>query len=207
MAVTDVYNINKEKVGEHDLNDKIFGVKVDKHLLHDVVRMQLAKRRQGNACTKTRAQVRGSNAKPWRQKGTGRARAGSRRSPVWRGGGAAFGPKPRDYSYKIPKKVRKTGLKMALSARFSEDNLLVLDDFQLDEIKTKSFKSVMNRLEISNALILIPEGDEKLEKSSRNIPQFRVMSLAGMNVYDILLHKKIIILQTCLGQIEVRLGA
>lgn len=207
MAVTDLYNVKKEKIGEVELNDSLFGVEVNTHILHDVVRMQLAKRRQGSACTKTRAEVRGSGAKPWRQKGTGRARAGSRQSPVWRGGGRAFGPKPRDYSFKMPKKVRKLGLRMALSARFAEENIVIVDDFNMDEIKTKKFISVMRALEIENCLIVIPEQNENLEKSSRNLPGYKVIPTGGVNVYDILLHKKVLILQSCLGQLEERLLA
>jgi large subunit ribosomal protein L4 len=123
MAATDVYNTDNKKVGELELNDSLFGVEVKPHILHDVVKMQLANRRAGNACTKTRSEVRGGGAKPWRQKGTGRARAGTRNSPIWRGGGTIFGPKPRDYGYQLPKKMRRLGLRMALSARFSEDRL------------------------------------------------------------------------------------
>jgi large subunit ribosomal protein L4 len=205
MSVAGIVNIKNEKVGEADLNDALFGVEVKPYTLHDIVRMQLAKRRAGNACTKTRAEVRGSNAKPWRQKGTGRARSGSRQSPIWRGGGTTFGPKPRDYSFKLTKKVRKLGIKMALSSRLAEERLTVLDAFQLDEIKTKNFVNVMKTLDIDNALIVIPEHDEKLVKSSHNVPGFKVMQTAGVNVYDILLHKKIILLQPCLGQLEERL--
>ena len=205
MAVTGILNTKNEKVGEVELNDALFGVEVKPYILHDIVRMQMANRRSGNACTKTRAEVRGSSAKPWRQKGTGRARAGSRRSPLWRGGGTVFGPKPRSYSYKLPKKVRRLGLKMALSARLSEERLVVLDSFDLEEIKTKDFVSVMGTLEIDNALIVIPGHDEKLEKSSRNVHGFKVITTTGVNVYDVLLHKNIILLQPCLGQLEERL--
>ncbi len=205
MAMTDIYNTSKEKVGEIDLQDSIFGVNVDSHLLHDVVRMQLAKRRRGTACTKTRAEVRGSSAKPYRQKGTGRARAGNRRSPVWRGGGTVFGPKPRDYGFKLTKKVRKQGLRMALSARQSEDNILVIDKFQLDEIKTGKFVDIMDKLEIENGLIVVSDHDDKLERSSRNVPGYKVLPVAGINVYDILLHKKLIIVQPGLNKIEERL--
>jgi len=205
MAMTDIYNTSKEKVGEIDLHESIFGVDVDSHLLHEVVRMQLAKKRQGSACTKTRAEVRGSSAKPYRQKGTGRARAGNRRSPVWRGGGTVFGPKPRDYSFKLPKKVRRRGLRMALSSRNSADNILILDDFQLEEIKTKKFVDIMDKLEIDNGLIVVPDHDDKLERSSRNVPGYKVIPVAGINVYDILLHKKLIILQSSLDKIEERL--
>ena len=205
MAVTEVKNIKNEKTGDVELNDSIFAVEVKEHIIHDIVRMQRASRRAGNACTKTRAEVRGGGAKPWRQKGTGRARAGTRNSPLWRGGGTVFGPKPRDFSYKLPRKVRKLGIRMALSSRFSEENLVVLDDFQMDEIKTGNFVAIMNTLELDNALIVIPGADEKLEKSSRNVPGYKVMATAGLNVYDILLHKKVVLLQDCIGQLEKRL--
>ncbi|MBI5558276.1 MAG: 50S ribosomal protein L4 [Deltaproteobacteria bacterium] len=205
MAVTGIVNIKNEKVGEIELNDNLFSVEVKPYIIHDVVRMQLAGRRAGNACTKTRAEVSGSNAKPWRQKGTGRARSGSKRSPVWRGGGTVFGPKPRSYSFKLSKKVRKLGLRMALSSRFSENRLVVLDAFDMDEIKTKNFVNVMGTLKLDNALIVIPENDEKLERSSRNVPGYKVIPTAGVNVYDVLLHKNIILLQSCVDQLEKRL--
>jgi large subunit ribosomal protein L4 len=205
MAMTEIYNIKKEKVGEIELNDSMFGVVVNPHLIHDVVRMQRANRRSGNACTKTRGELRGGGIKPWKQKGTGRARAGTRNSPLWRGGGTVFGPKPRDYSYSLPKKVRKLGLRMALSSRFSEENLMVLDDFQMEEIKTKNFIDVMNTLNVDNALIVVPDNYENLSKASRNVPGFKVLPAAGVNVYDILLHKHVVLLQTCLGQLEARL--
>jgi len=205
MAVTDLYNTKKEKVGEVDLNDDLFAVEVKPYILHDVVKMQLANRRAGTACTKTRVEVSGSSAKPFRQKGTGRARAGNRRSPLWRGGGVVFGPKPRSYAYKLPKKVRRLGLRMALSARFAEENMVVLDQFQLDEIKTKNFISVMKTLGVDNALIVIPSGDDKLEKSARNVPGFKVLPTMGVNVYDILHYRNLIILQSTIEQLEKRL--
>lgn len=207
MAVTQVYNMKKEKVGDVELNDSLFGIEVNPHILHDIVRMQRASRRAGTACTKTRADVRGSSKKPWRQKGTGRARAGSVKSPVWRGGGTTFGPKPRDYSFKLPKKVRKLGLRMALSSRLSEDLLVVLDDFTMEEIKTKKFVSVMETFDIDNALIVTCGKNDALERSSRNVPGFKVLPAEGLNVYDILLHKHIILTQPCLGQLEERLLA
>ena len=205
MAVTEVFNTDNKKVGEVELNDALFGLEVKQHILHDVVKMQLANRRAGTASTKTRSEVRGGGAKPWRQKGTGRARAGTRNSPIWRGGGTTFGPKPRDYSYKLPKKVRKLGLRMALSTRFSESNMVVLDAFDLKDIKTKKFLEVMKKLEIENGLIVIPEMNENLEKSSRNVHGFKVISSAGLNVYDILLHRRLVLLQPCLDQLEKRL--
>ena len=190
---------------EVDLNDALYGLEVKQHLLHDVVKMQLANRRAGTASTKTRSEVRGGGAKPWRQKGTGRARAGTRNSPLWRGGGTIFGPKPKDYSYKLPKKVRKLGLRMALSTRFSESNMMVLDGFDLDEIKTKKFQEVMKKLNIDNGLIVVPERNENLEKSSRNVQGFKVISSEGLNVYDVLLHHRLVLLQSCLDQLEKRL--
>jgi large subunit ribosomal protein L4 len=205
MAVTQVYNSKNEKVGEVTLNDELFGVEVKTHILHDVVRMQLANRRSGNSSTKTRVEVAGSGAKPWKQKGTGRARSGSRRSPLWRGGGIAFGPKPRDYSYTLPKKVRKLGLKMALSSRFSEDQIKVVDSLDMAGIKTKDFMGVMNNLEIKNALIIIADHDETIEKSSRNIPKVKVIPVSGLNVYDILLHEKLILVQSSIEKLEERL--
>lgn len=205
MAVTQVYNCKNEQVGEVTLNDDLFGVEVKTHILHDIVRMQLANRRSGNSSTKTRTEVAGSGAKPWKQKGTGRARAGSRRSPIWRGGGIAFGPKPRDYSYKLPKKVRKLGLKMALSTRFSEDQLKVVDSLAMAEIKTKEFLGYMNNLDAKNVLVIIPDHDENIEKSSRNIPRVKVLPVSGLNVYDILLHEKLILVQNSIEKLEERL--
>ncbi len=205
MAVTEVYNTDNKKVGEVELNDALFGLEVKKHILHDVVKMQLANRRAGTASTKTRTEVRGGGAKPYRQKGTGRARAGTRRSPLWRGGGVIFGPKPRDYSYKLPKKVRKLGVRMALSTRFSENNMLILDGFDLANIKTKQFIEVMKKLNIENGLIVIPGKNENLEKSSRNVQGYKVIQADGLNVYDILLHRRLVLLQPCLGQLEKRL--
>ena len=205
MAVMEVKNINNEKIGEMELPESIFGIEVKPHILHDIVKMQLANRRSGTACTKTRAEVRGSNAKPWRQKGTGRARSGQKRSPVWRGGGTVFGPRPRDYSYKLPRKVRQLGLRMALSSRFAEDNLLVLDDFQMEQIKTKDFLSVMKNFAFDNALIVVDGGNVNLEKSSRNVPGYKVLPTIGLNVYDILLHRKIVLTRATIGQLEARL--
>jgi len=205
MAVTEIYNVDNVKVGDLELNDNLFAVPVNPHIIHEIVRMQRAARRAGTACTKTRNEVRGGGKKPWKQKGTGRARAGSTTSPLWRGGGVAFGPKPRDYSFKLPKKVKKLGIRMALSSRFSDKLVLVLDNFKIDEIKTKRFIGVMNALKIENALIVVPERDDHLERSSRNVQGFKVIPTAGLNVYDILLHKHIVLLQPCIGQLEERL--
>lgn len=207
MSTIDIFNTKNEKVGEAELSDSIFNLEVKEYLLHDVVRMQLAGRRAGTACTKTRVEVSGGGAKPWRQKGTGRARAGSRRSPLWRGGGVIFGPKPRDYSFKLNRKVKKQALAMAMSARFQEGNLVVLDDFTMDTIKTKDFVSVMNVLNIENCLIIADGATDKLNKSARNVNGFKVLPTDGLNVYDILLHKKLVLVQPAIENLEKRLMA
>lgn len=205
MSTVNVVNINNEKVEEIELNDLIFNREVKEYILHDVVRMQRAARRAGTACTKTRVEVRGGGAKPWRQKGTGRARAGSRTSPIWRGGGVTFGPKPRDYSFKLNRKVKKQAVSMALSARFQEGNLIVVDNFTMDEIKTKSFVNTMNTLGVVNGLIVVDDANENLTKSSRNANGYKVMPTEGLNVYDILLHKKVILVKPVIESLEKRL--
>lgn len=205
MAVCEVLNSLAEKVGEIDLNDALFRVEVNTGILHEVVCMQRANQRSGNACTKTRGEVSGGGAKPWRQKGTGRARAGSRTSPVWRGGGTVFGPKPRDYSYSLPKKVRRLALKMALSARNQEGNLVVVDQFSLDQAKTREFVKVMDNFKFENCLVVTGEMDEKLGLSARNAVGYKVLPVAGLNVMDILKHSKLMLVQTSLAKLEERL--
>ncbi len=205
MAVCDVVNTSAEKVGEIELNDALFDVEVKPGVLHEVVCMQRANRRAGTASTKTRGEVRGGGAKPWRQKGTGRARSGSRTSPIWRGGGTVFGPKPRDYSYRLPKKVRRLALRMALSARRQEGNLVVLDDFALAEIKTREFVRVMGNFDFDNCLVVTGEPDEKLHLSARNVVGFKVLPVAGLNVYDILKYSKLMLVQSSLEKLEARL--
>ena len=207
MSTVEVKNIRNEKVGEVELNDQVFNREVKTYVLHDVVRQQRASRRAGTASTKTRKEVRGSGAKPWRQKGTGRARAGSRKSPIWRGGGTTFGPKPRDYSFKLNRKVRQQAVAMAMSARFQEGNLVVLDDFTMEAIKTKEFVSIMKLLELNNALIVVDADNEELSKSSRNVPGYKVMKTDGINVYDILLHDKLVVLQPAIERLEERFTA
>lgn len=207
MAVCNVLNIRAEKVGEIDLNDALFNVEVNTGILHEVVCMQRAKRRSGNACTKTRGEVSGGGTKPWRQKGTGRARSGSRTSPVWRGGGTVFGPKPRDYNFSMPKKVRRLALKMAMSARNQEGNLVVLDVLTLPRIKTKDFVSIMGNFKFENCLIITDDLDETIALSSRNAIGYKVLPVSGLNVYDILKHKKLMLVQSSLEKIEERLMA
>lgn len=205
MAVCDVLNTLAEKVGEIELNEALFNVEINTGILHEVVCMQRANRRSGNACTKTRGEVSGGGAKPWRQKGTGRARAGSNRSPVWRGGGTVFGPKPRDYSYSMPKKVKRLALKMALSARNQEGNLVVVDQIELPEIKTKNFTSIMNNFSFDNCLIVTEGIDEKINLSARNAVGFKVLPVAGLNVFDILKYSKLMLVQSSLAKLEERL--
>jgi large subunit ribosomal protein L4 len=207
MSTVEVKNIRNEKVGEVELNDQVFNREVKTYVLHDVVRLQRAARRAGTASTKTRKEVRGSGAKPWRQKGTGRARAGTRKSPIWRGGGTTFGPKPRDYSFKLNRKVRQQAVTMALSARYQEGNLVILDDFTLEAIKTKEFVSIMKLLELNNALIVVDADNDELSKSSRNVPGYKVMKTDGVNVYDILLHEKLVLLQPAIESLEERFTA
>lgn len=206
MAVCDVVNIHADKVGEVDLKDSVFNVEVNVGILHEVVCMQRANRRSGNACTKTRGEVSGGGAKPWRQKGTGRARAGSRTSPVWRGGGTVFGPQPRNYSYTMPKKVKRLALKMALSARNKEGNLVVVDAFELSQVKSKEFVGVMNKFDFDNCLIVTNGNNDNLVLSARNVVGYKVLPVAGLNVYDILKYSKLMLVQSSLDQIEERLS-
>jgi large subunit ribosomal protein L4 len=207
MSTVNVVNTKNENVGQVDLNDSVFNLEVKEYILHDVVRMQRAARRSGNACTKTRVEVSGGGAKPWRQKGTGRARAGTRNSPIWRGGGVTFGPKPRDYSFKLNRKVKKQALAMAMSARLQEENLIVLDDFTMEAIKTKDFTQVMKALNVENGLIVIDGDAENLKKSSRNVNGFKVLPAEGLNVYDVLLHKKLVLVKPVIESLEKRLMA
>jgi large subunit ribosomal protein L4 len=207
MSTVNIVNTKNESVGQIELNDAVFNREVKEYILHEVVRMQRAAKRAGNACTKTRVEVSGGGRKPWRQKGTGRARAGTNRSPLWRGGGVSFGPKPRDYSFKLNRKVRQQAVSMALSARFQEGNLVVLDAFSLDQIKTKEFVQIMNVLDVDNGIIVTDNANENLTKSSRNVNGYKIMSSEGLNVYDLLLHKKVILLQPVIESLEKRLMA
>lgn len=204
MSMCEILNTQAEKVGEIELNDSVFNVEVNTGILHEMVCMQRANRRSGNACTKTRGEVSGGGAKPWRQKGTGRARAGSRTSPVWRGGGTVFGPKPRDYSYTMPKKVKRLALRMALSARNQEGNLIIVDQFQLSAIKTKNFVQVMDKFQFDNCLVVTEGVDDQISLSARNAVGYKVLPVAGLNVYDILKHSKLMLVQSSLQKIEDR---
>jgi large subunit ribosomal protein L4 len=204
MSAVKVVNIENQEVGEITLDPNVFDVEIKEYLLHDMVRYQLAGRRAGTACTKTRVEVKGGGKKPWKQKGTGRARSGSRTSPLWRGGGVVFGPKPRDYSFKLNKKVSRQALAVALSAKKVADNLMVLDDFPMDDIKTKNFLHVMKNLNVGSGLIVLSQADENLHKSARNVQGFKLLSVEGLNVYDILLHEKLVLLKPAVSSLERR---
>ncbi|HIP82250.1 MAG TPA: 50S ribosomal protein L4 [Desulfocapsa sulfexigens] len=205
MSTVDIVNTSNEKVGEIELNADVFDLTVKEHILHDVVRMQRAAKRAGNACTKTRVEVRGGGAKPWRQKGTGRARAGTRNSPIWRGGGVTFGPKPRDYSFKLNRKVKKQALAMAMSARLQEGNLVVVDEFTMEAIKTRDFVGIMKGFDFENCLIITESNNDNLKKSARNVNGFKIMTVDGLNVYDVLLHKKLMLVKPAIENLEKRL--
>jgi large subunit ribosomal protein L4 len=205
MALQDVYNMDGAKVSEIDLADEIYNVPVKQHILHQVVTMQLAGRRAGTVSTKGRSEVRGGGQKPYRQKGTGRARAGTRSSPLWRGGGVVFGPKPREFGYKVPKKVRVQALKMALTAKLQEDALIVVDKIDLEAVKTKRFVEVMGALKAKEALIVTDRKIENLELSSRNVSDVKVVRSEGLNVYDVLNFKHLVLLEPSVKQLEGRL--
>ncbi len=202
MPVLDLYDIEKNKVSEVELSDSIFGVEVNESAIYEVVRMQMAARRQGTASTKERSFVSGGGKKPWRQKGTGRARSGSSRSPIWRGGGIVFGPHPRDYSFSVPKKVRKAALKSALSLKCRDQKIIVLNDFPMEEIKTKKFKDVLDRFGLKSVLFVLDGSNEKLEKSSRNIQSLKMMRSEGINVYDLMRYEHLILMEPSVKNIE-----
>ncbi len=206
MAIVDVINSSGENVSELDLNDSVFNIPVRSSVLHDVVKMQMASKRSGTASVKHRSDVRGSTRKLFRQKGTGRARRGDIKSPLLRGGGVVFGPDGRSYAYKVPKKVRKLALKMALSSKLKEEKLVVLDNFEIGQIKTKEFLKVLNALDKENVLIVTSEKDEKMELSSRNLPGIKVLRSEGLNVYDILKYEELILLEPAVKLIEGRLA-
>ena len=206
MAVVDVVNIAGEVVSQAELNDAIFNVPVKKSVLHQVATAQLAAKRSGTASVKRRSDVAGSRRKLYRQKGTGRARKGDIKSPILRGGGVVFGPSVRDFSQKVPKKVRKLALKMALSSKVQDRNVIVVDQMALAAIKTKVVAGIVKQLDAEKALIVIGEKNDKLALSSRNLPGIKVMQTEGINVYDILKYPKLVLVQPAIAGIEGRLG-
>jgi len=202
MAHTDVFDIKGEKVGEVEIKDEIFNCDVKPYLMHDVVTMQLANRRRGTASTKTRKEVSGGGKKPFRQKGTGRARQGSSRSPLQPGGGTVFGPHPRDYGYSVPKKVRRSALRSALSVRFSGSAMKILNNLDLEAISTKNFNTILKTFSLTKPLFVIEKKNEIAEKSARNIPFVKILRVEGLNVYDIIRHEQLIITLDALKRIE-----
>jgi len=205
MAKLQVVDQNNTKVGDIELAPEVFEVEVQPEILNLVVRAQRAAKRQGTHATKNRALITGGGRKPWRQKGTGRARAGSSRSPLWRGGATTFGPQPRDYSFKVNKKVRKLALQMALSSRVSEEKLTVVKSIDLEEIKTKAFAAVADKLGLGKTLIVAKDADEKLVLSARNMPHIKVIEADKLNVYDVLLYPELVMLETAAQDVQERL--
>jgi large subunit ribosomal protein L4 len=206
MAAVEVLNSTGAKVSEVELPDEIFSIPVKTSVLHEVVRSQLVSKRVGTAASKTRGMISGSTKKLFRQKGTGNARAGSIKSPLRKGGGVIFGPSPRSYEIKVPKKVRKLALKMALSAKVSDNQLFVVDALELEEIKTKALANVLSALNLDDLLIVSDADDSKLALSSRNIPDVKVIKTEGLNVYDILKFKNLLLVESSIENIKGRLS-
>ena len=202
MANVSVYNIEGKEVGTIELNDAVFGVEVNEHLVHMAVVNQLANNRQGTQKAKTRSEVSGGGRKPWRQKGTGHARQGSTRAPQWTGGGVVFAPTPRDYSFKLNKKEKRAALKSALTSRVEENKLIVIDEINFDEIKTKKFQEVLNNLSVSKALVVLEDGNKNAELSARNIADVKTAKTNTINVYDILKYNTVIVTKAAVATIE-----
>jgi large subunit ribosomal protein L4 len=206
MATFDVLNLDKQKVSTIDLADSVFAGDVNEHLFYEVIKSQLASRRAGTHAVKNRSLVSGGGKKPYKQKGTGQARQGSTRASHWVGGGKAMGPKPRDYSYDVPKQVRRGALKSALSLRAKEQKLFILDSFQLPEIKTKQAIAALAKLGIENALIVDASDNQTLAKSVSNLPNFTFLPPEGLNLFDLLRHQAIILTVPTAKTIEAKLS-
>ena len=202
MAKVSVYNMEGKQVGEMDLNDAVFGVTINEHLVHMAVVQNLANKRQGTQKAKTRSEVRGGGRKPWRQKGTGHARQGSTRAPQWTGGGVVFAPTPRDYSFKLNKKEKRAALKSVLTSRVQDNKLIVLDELKFDEIKTKNFKQVMDNLNVDKAMVVIGGQDENVILSARNLPKVNTAVAENINVYDILKGDTLVLTKDAVAKIE-----
>ena len=202
MAKVAVYNMEGKEVDSIELNDSIFGVEINEHLVHMAVLQQLANNRQGTQKAKTRSEVRGGGRKPWRQKGTGHARQGSTRAPQWTGGGVVFAPKPRDYSFKMNKKEKRIALLSALSSKVAESKIVVLDEFKLDEIKTKKFVEVMNNLKVENALVVLEGENKNVVLSGRNIPTVKVSATNEINTYDVLKYETLVVTKAAVEKLE-----
>ena len=202
MANVSVYNMEGKEVGTIELNDAVFGVEVNEHLVHMAVVAQLANKRQGTQKAKTRSEVSGGGRKPWRQKGTGHARQGSTRSPQWTGGGMVFAPTPRDYTVTLNKKEKRAALKSALTSRVNENKFVVVDELKFDEIKTKNFKAVMNNLKVSKALVVLADNDQNTVLSARNIPEVKTSLVNTINVFDILKYNTVVATKAAVASIE-----
>jgi len=202
MAKIAVYDTNRTQVSERELVELVFNDDVKGYLIHDMVRYQLAKRRQGTHKTKTRSEVAGGGKKPYRQKGTGNARQGCIRAPHYVGGGTAFGPSPRDYSFKLNRKVKKAALRSALSVRFKNEKLTVLNNLEVEKVSTKGFVEILKRFEISNVLVVIDEANANVELSARNIPGVKVLRADGVNVYDVMKHTNLVLTEGAVTRLE-----
>jgi large subunit ribosomal protein L4 len=202
MANVSVYNMEGKEVGTMELNDAVFGVEVNEHLVHAVVVAQLANKRQGTQKAKTRSEVSGGGRKPWRQKGTGHARQGSTRAPQWTGGGVVFAPTPRDYTIKLNKKERRLALKSVLTAKVQENKFIVLDELKFDEIKTKNFQAVLNNLNVNKAMVVLNDNDKNVVMSAKNIPNVITAQTNTINVYDILKYNTMIVTKAAVETIQ-----
>ncbi|HLR35655.1 MAG TPA: 50S ribosomal protein L4 [Tissierellales bacterium] len=203
MAKVNVLNVLGEEIDEIELSDEVFGVDINERAVHEVVKSQLASRRQGTQSAKTRTEVRGGGRKPWRQKGTGRARQGSIRAPHWVGGGVTFAPKPRDYSYKVPKKVRRLAMKSALTSKVTNNEMIVLDELTLETPKTKEMVKILENVNADNkALIVMDEKNDNIVKSAKNIPNVETILLDTLNVYEILNYDSFIITKAAVKKVE-----
>ena len=202
MPKTTLYNTKAEKVGEIELNDLVFGIEANKEAMHTMVVNYLANQRQGTQSTKTRTEVRGGGRKPWRQKGTGRARQGSIRAPQWTGGGVALGPKPRSYRFSVNKKLRRLALKSALSTKVAENEIIVIDELKLDSFKTKEMAAILKAFEADNALIVTVGKDENVVRSAANIPGIKTSMAENLSVYDVLKYNKFIVTKDAVSKIE-----
>jgi large subunit ribosomal protein L4 len=202
MAKIAVYDINKKQVAERELADDVFNTDVRSYLIHDMVRYQLAARRQGTADSKTRSEVRGGGKKPYKQKGTGNARQGCIRAPHYVGGGTAFGPHPRDYDFKLNRKVKKAALKSAISVRFKQEKLTVLNALELEKISTKGLVEILNRFDLANALVVIDGANPAVELSARNLPQVKVLRAEGVIVYDVMKYRILVLTEGAVSQLE-----
>ena len=202
MAKVAVYNMEGKEVGSMDLNDAVFGVEVNEHLVHMAVLQQLANNRQGTQKAKSRSEVRGGGRKPWRQKGTGHARQGSIRAPQWKGGGVVFAPVPRDYSFKLNKKEKRAALKSVLTSRVQENKFIVVDELKMDEIKTKTFKGVLDNLNAEKALVVLNDMDANVIASAKNIPTVKTTQTNELNVFDVLKYNTVVVTKDAVATIE-----